>query len=108
MESPNSSQPANDSNNRAMIIGVVQSLGIWAVAALLLIQVFTQFATNRRLSALEERVHTDLVSLETSIDSVGIRVGAIGESDILKLDAVMMRGSETWTLPVSSISWSGR
>ena len=108
MESSESPQPATAANKRALIIGVAQTLGIWAVAALLFIQVLTQFATNRRLSDLEERVHSDLVSLETSIDSVGIRVGAIGESDILKLDAVMMRGSETWTLPVSSISWSGR
>ncbi len=35
-------------------------------------------------------------------------LASMAASDIYKLDAVMMRGSTTWTLPVSAIDWSGR
>jgi hypothetical protein len=82
--------------------------GIWVVALLLFLQLITQFVTNTRIASLEDSIHADLSDLETSVDLVSLRVASIENSDVLKLDAVMMRNSETWTLPVSSISWSGR
>ncbi len=82
--------------------------GIWVVALLLFLQLITQFVTNTRITSLEDSIHADLSDLETSVDLVSLRVASIENSDVLKLDAVMMRNSETWTLPVSSISWSGR
>jgi hypothetical protein len=54
------------------------------------------------------RVGERVSSLESQVSSLDGTVSGIARSDVLKLDAVMMRGSETWTLPVSSITWSGR
>ena len=81
-----------------------QGLGIWVVAFLLLVQIFIQSCTNSRLVAVEESIN-DLGYKLVLIDA---QISVLGNADVFQLQAVKMQGSDTWTLPVSSISWSGR
>ena len=82
-------------------VGGPQSLGVWTVAFLLLLHLFATIGTNSRLT-----------SVEAELDSIGYSVGSldrrVGNAAVLQLDSIKMQGSNTWTLPVSSIPWSGR
>jgi hypothetical protein len=95
---------ASTMNKVQLAISGAQGLGIWVVAFLLLVQLFTQFGTNSRLTELEG----ELNGIGYSLDTLESRVGTIGKADVLNLNAVMMQGSSTYTLPVSAIDWNGR
>ena len=102
---PPTAVPASSAVDKMQLaLSGAQGLGIWVVAFLLLVQIFMQSGTNSRLVAVEESIN-DLGYKLVLIDA---QVSALGNADVFQLQAVKMRGSETWTLPVSSISWSGR
>jgi hypothetical protein len=80
-----------------VLIGIVQCALLAALCLAVLVCTFEVRELNSKVYELDRGV----ANLERE-------VGQIRGSSVLQLDAVKMQGSSTWTLPVSSISWSGR
>ncbi len=105
---PGAPAPATGLSKVQVAIMASQAVGIWVVAALLLAQLFAQFGTNSRLTAVEAELDSMSSTLTATNAKLASISSAVDNSPVLKLDVVKMRGSDTWTLPTSSIAWSGK
>lgn len=91
------SAPAFDVMKLLIVFQAAQLAAATIVASLLLIVAY-------QLNTLRD----DIAATKSLMQINTVAVARIAESDVLKLDAVQMQGSSTWTLPVSSIRWSGQ
>jgi len=103
---PTSPSPSTvrESAQTHTIIGLLQCALLAALCVLTGIVATQLGSLNEQVGSLNDQVG----QLAFRVSSVESSVDSIGRSPVLQLDTVMMKGSKTYTLPVSSIAWSGR
>ena len=75
--------------------------GLWALVVLVGISIVANAVVGMRVEDRLDEIHFTALDTKWAVKD-------IQGADVLKLEAVMMKNSQTWTLPVSSITWSGR
>lgn len=76
-----------------------------AVVLLLLVNVIVESITAGAIGRTKEDLADQLTSVNTKLSGIYY---IVDDADVLKLGAIKLRGSKTWTLPVASAAWSGR